>query len=70
MLLSMTLVPFASLVVIVTSIIMLIDGEWMTLVLAFALFAVLQMLLSIIAILVADDDLKRHCLLASFHYRI
>ena len=58
MLLSMTLVPFASLVVIVTSIVMLIDGEWMTLVMAFALFATLQVLLSILAILVADDDLK------------
>jgi cellulose synthase/poly-beta-1,6-N-acetylglucosamine synthase-like glycosyltransferase len=58
MLLSMTLVPFASLVVIVTSVIMLIDGEWMTLVMAFALFAMLQLLLSILAILVADDDLK------------
>jgi len=58
MLLSMTLVPFASLVVIVTSVIMFIDGEWMTLVLAFALFAMLQLLLSILAILVADDDLK------------
>jgi len=58
MLLSMTLVPFASLVVVVTSVIMLIDGEWMTLVMAFALFAVLQLLLSILAILVADDDLK------------
>jgi biofilm PGA synthesis N-glycosyltransferase PgaC len=58
MLLSMTLVPFASLVVIVTSIIMLIAGEWMTLVLAFALFCTLQIMVSIIAILVADDDLK------------
>jgi biofilm PGA synthesis N-glycosyltransferase PgaC len=58
MLLSMTLVPFASLIVIVTSVIMLIDGEWMTLVLAFALFAMLQLMLSILAILVADDDLK------------
>ena len=58
MLLSMTLVPFASLIVIVTSVIMLIDGEWMTLVMAFALFAALQLLLSILAILVADDDLK------------
>ena len=58
MLLSMTLVPFASLLVMVTSVIMAIDGEWMTLVMAFALFAVLQLLLSILAILVADDDLK------------
>ena len=58
MLLSMTLVPFASLLVMVTSVIMVFDGEWMTLVMAFALFAVLQLLLSILAILVADDDLK------------
>ena len=58
MLISMTLVPFASIVVIVTSIIMLMDGEWMTLVLAFALFCTLQILVSILAILVADDDLK------------
>ena len=58
MLLSMTLVPFASLVVMVTSVIMLIDGEWLTLVLAFGLFAMLQLMLSILAILVADDDLK------------
>jgi biofilm PGA synthesis N-glycosyltransferase PgaC len=58
MLLSMTLVPFASVIVIITSVVMLMDGEWMTLVMAFALFATLQLLLSIIAILVADDDLK------------
>ena len=58
MLLSMTLVPFASLVVIVTSVIMLIDGEWMTLVLALALFMALQLLISILAILIADEDLK------------
>ena len=58
MLLSMTLVPFASLIVMVTSILMLLDGEWMTLVLAFALFCTLQIMVSILAILVADDDLK------------
>lgn len=58
MLLSMTLVPFASIVVLVTSIIMFIDGEWMTLVLAFSLFCTLQILVSILAILVAEDDLK------------
>jgi len=58
MLLSMTLVPFASLIVMVTSIIMLIDGEWLTLLLAFSLFTTLQILVSILAILVADDDLK------------
>ncbi len=58
MLLSMTLVPIASIVVIVTSIIMLINGEWLTFVLAFGLFTVLQMLLSIIGILIAEDDMK------------
>jgi poly-beta-1,6 N-acetyl-D-glucosamine synthase len=58
MLISMTLVPIASIVVIITSIIMLINGEWMTLLLAFALFTTLQILLSIIAILIAEEDLK------------
>ncbi len=58
MLLSMTLVPFASIIVMVTSVMMLLDGEWLTLVLAFSLFTTLQILISILAILVADDDLK------------
>jgi len=58
MLLSMTLVPFASLIVMVTSVIMLMDGEWLTLLLAFGLFTTLQILVSILAVLVADDDLK------------
>jgi poly-beta-1,6 N-acetyl-D-glucosamine synthase len=58
MLISMTLVPVASVVVILTSIIMLINGEWMTLVLAFGLFTVLQFMLSIIGILIAEDDMK------------
>jgi cellulose synthase/poly-beta-1,6-N-acetylglucosamine synthase-like glycosyltransferase len=58
MLLSMTLVPLASVVVMVTSVVMLIEGEWLILLLAFALFTTLQLLLSILAILVADDDLK------------
>jgi len=58
MLISMTLVPVASVVVIITSIIMLINGEWMTLVLAFALFTTLQILLSTLGILIAEDDMK------------
>ena len=58
MLISMTLVPVASVVVILTSIIMLINGEWLTLVLAFGLFTILQILLSTVGILIADDDLK------------
>ncbi|MCX6004948.1 MAG: glycosyltransferase family 2 protein [Chloroflexi bacterium] len=58
MLISMTLVPFASMVVIVTSLVMLIYGEWLTLVLAFVLFLILQTLLSLVSVLVAEDDLK------------
>jgi poly-beta-1,6-N-acetyl-D-glucosamine synthase len=58
MLLSMTLVPVASIVVVVTSAIMLINGEWLTFVLAFGLFTTLQILLSIIGILIAEDDMK------------
>lgn len=54
----MTLVPLASLIVMVTSVIMLMDGEWLTLLLAFGLFTTLQILVSILAILVADDDIK------------
>ena len=58
MLISMTMVPVASIVVIITSIIMLLYGEWMTLLMAFILFTTLQILLSILAILIAEDDLK------------
>lgn len=58
MLISMTLVPFASMVVIVTTLVMLIYGEWLTLVLAFVLFLTLQTLLSLVSVLIAEDDLK------------
>jgi cellulose synthase/poly-beta-1,6-N-acetylglucosamine synthase-like glycosyltransferase len=56
MLISMTLVPVASVVVIVTSIIMLINGEWVTLLMAFGLFTTLQILLSTLGILIAEED--------------
>jgi len=56
MLISMTLVPVASVVVIITSIIMLINGEWMTLVMAFTLFMTLQVLLSTLGVLIAEED--------------
>ncbi len=58
MLISMTLVPVASLVVVVTSILMLMNGDWLTLVLAFCLFTILQILLCVLGILIADDDMK------------
>ncbi len=56
MLISMTLVPVASVVVIITSIIMLINGEWMTLLMAFGLFTTLQILLSALGVLIAEED--------------
>jgi cellulose synthase/poly-beta-1,6-N-acetylglucosamine synthase-like glycosyltransferase len=58
MLMSMTLVPAASMVVMVTSVLMIVYGEWMTLLLAFSLFLTLQILQSILAILIAEDDMK------------
>ena len=58
MLISMTLVPVASIVVIITSIIMLINGEWMTLLLAFGLFTTLQVMLSTLAVLIAEEDMR------------
>lgn len=58
MLISMTLVPVASIVVIITSIIMLVNGEWMTLVMAFGLFTILQILLSTLGILIAEEDMR------------
>ena len=58
MLMSMTLVPLASMVVIATSVIMIVYGEWMTLLFAFLLFLTLQTLQSILAILIAEDDMK------------
>jgi cellulose synthase/poly-beta-1,6-N-acetylglucosamine synthase-like glycosyltransferase len=56
MLISMTLVPVASVVVIITSIIMLVNGEWLTLLMAFGLFTTLQILLSTLGILIAEED--------------
>jgi cellulose synthase/poly-beta-1,6-N-acetylglucosamine synthase-like glycosyltransferase len=58
MLLSMILVPFASIIVIAASIAMILSGEWMILVYAFAIFVVLQFLLSLLAILLGKDDYK------------
>jgi cellulose synthase/poly-beta-1,6-N-acetylglucosamine synthase-like glycosyltransferase len=58
MLLSMTLVPVASIVVIATTIGMILTGNWIILVYAFILFILLQIILSILGILIAEDDLK------------
>jgi cellulose synthase/poly-beta-1,6-N-acetylglucosamine synthase-like glycosyltransferase len=58
MLIAMTFVPLVSILIIVTSVLMVMHGQWMTLVYAFGLFVVLQFLLSIIGVLIAEDDIK------------
>lgn len=58
MLLSMILVPFASVLVIATSIVMLINGEGMTLLYAFVVFVLLHVLMAALAIQLGKDDWK------------
>lgn len=58
MLISMTLVPFSSIIVIATSIIMILAGEWMILLWALAIFVALQFLVALLAILLGRDDIK------------
>ena len=58
MLLSMTLLPFASIIVIATSVVMLLNGQGMTLLYAFGLFVIMQFLLSALAIQIAQEDMK------------
>ncbi len=66
MLISMTLVPLAGIVVIASSIMMLLAGDWQTVLFAFILFAFLQLAVSILAILIGKDDLKL-CIYAPFY---
>lgn len=66
MLISMTLVPLASVIVIATSIMMILAGDWMTLVYAFIAFTILQFFLSLLAIQLGKDDWKL-CLLSPFY---
>ncbi len=58
MLISMTLVPLSSIIVIATSIMMILAGEWMMLVYAFVAFLLLQFLMALLAILLGKDDYK------------
>lgn len=58
MLIAMTFVPIASLLVIVTTILMMINGEWLLLLFAFGFFLILQFLQSVIGVLIAEDDKK------------
>jgi len=58
MLVSMTLVPFASLIVIATSIAMILSGDWDILLYAFLAFLALQFFLSLLAIQLGKDNYK------------
>jgi cellulose synthase/poly-beta-1,6-N-acetylglucosamine synthase-like glycosyltransferase len=58
MLIAMTFVPIASILIIITSILMAMHGQWMTLIYAFSLFVVLEYLLSILGIIIAEEDMK------------
>jgi cellulose synthase/poly-beta-1,6-N-acetylglucosamine synthase-like glycosyltransferase len=58
MLISMTLVPLASIFVIVTSIMMILNGQWMVVLYAGLLFILLQFLFSALGIKIAGADMK------------
>jgi len=58
MLISMILVPLSSIIVIATSIMMILAGDWMLLVFALVAFVILQILMSLLAIVLGRDDLK------------
>jgi cellulose synthase/poly-beta-1,6-N-acetylglucosamine synthase-like glycosyltransferase len=58
MLIAMTFVPLTTLIIIATTIIMMMNGEWIALVIAFAFFIGLQFLQSLLGILIAEDDMK------------
>lgn len=58
MLLSMIFVPLSSIIVIATSIMMIIAGEWVMLVSALVGFVILQFLMSLLAIVLGRDDYK------------
>jgi hypothetical protein len=58
MLIAMTFIPITSVIIIATTILMLIDGMWLAVVLAFAFFVGLQFLQSLLGILIAEEDMK------------
>jgi len=66
MLLAMTFVPLASILVVATSIIMLLNGQGIILLYAFMAFVFLQFLLSVLAIKLGNDDMKL-CIYAPFY---
>ena len=56
MLISMTLVPFASIFIIISAILMILNGQGMILLSALGLFVLLQSFVSILGIQLAEDD--------------
>ena len=58
MVLSMILVSFSSIVVIATTVVMLLNGDWLIVLSAFAIFLLLQILQSALAIQLGRDDWK------------
>jgi cellulose synthase/poly-beta-1,6-N-acetylglucosamine synthase-like glycosyltransferase len=66
MLISMTLVPLAGILVIISSIIMLINGEGMTVLLALIIFVFMQFMLSILSIELGKERFKL-CLYSIFY---
>ena len=58
MLISMIFVPLSSIIVIATSILMILAGQWMILVAALVAFVLLQFLTSLLAIVLGRDDFK------------
>lgn len=58
MLISMTLVPLSSIIVIATSIMMILAGEWLLLLYAAAVFILLQFMMALLAIVMGKDDYK------------
>jgi hypothetical protein len=58
MLIAMTFVPLTTLIIIATTILMMMNGEWASLGIAFGFFIGLQFLQSLLGILIAEDDMK------------
>jgi poly-beta-1,6 N-acetyl-D-glucosamine synthase len=58
MLIAMTFVPLTTLIIIATTVLMIINGQWLELGYAFAFFIALQFLQSLLGVLIAEDDMK------------
>jgi cellulose synthase/poly-beta-1,6-N-acetylglucosamine synthase-like glycosyltransferase len=58
MLIAMTFVPLTTLIIIATTIIMIINAQWLELIYASAFFIALQFLQSLLGIIIAEDDMR------------